>query len=222
MIQGSEEWKAARLGKVTASRVSDVVAKTKTGWSTSRANYMAQLVAERLTGTCQESYTNAAMQWGTDTEAQARAAYEFHTDRDVEIVAFVEHPRMSWAGCSPDGLVEVNGLVEFKCPLTATHIATLLGGEIDGKYVKQAQWQMACSERAWCDFASFDPRLPPEMQLHVRKIERDDETIKWLEHEVAAFLDEVANTVENLRTRYQLRGQLAAAVELHRAVEAAI
>ena len=210
--QGSEAWKQMRLGKATASRISDIVAKTKSGPSASRANYAAQLVAERLTGTLQESYSNAAMQWGTDTEAQARAAYEFHTDTDVVLVDFVDHPTIPMSGASPDGLIAARGLVEFKCPQTAGHIATLLGAKIDGKYITQMQWQMACTGRAWCTFASFDPRLPPEMQLHVRRVERDDAMIAELEREVLMFLNEVAATVENLHTRYQLRGQLAASL----------
>ena len=210
MIQGDENWKAIRLGKVTASRVFDVVARTKSGPAASRANLMAALVAERLTGTSQDSYSNTAMQWGTDTEPLARAAYEFHTDTDVALIAFVDHPSITMSGCSPDGLVGQDGLVEFKCPSVATHISTLMGAEIDGKYVKQMQWQMRCCERAWCDFASFDPRLPPEMQLHVRRVKRDDALIAELEREVRVFLEEVSETVERLRKLYQ-PGQMEAA-----------
>jgi putative phage-type endonuclease len=209
MIQGSDEWKMIRLGKVTASRVADVVAKTKTGWGASRANLMAALVAERLTGVCQEAYTNGAMAWGTATEPQARAAYEFHVDVDVEPIAFVEHPTIPMAGCSPDGLVGADGLLEIKCPNVATHIATLLGDEIDGKYVKQMQWQMACTGRQWCDFVSFDPRMPPEMQLHVCRVQRDQKHIDELQAAVIDFLAEVAVTVERLRTKYQPAAEAA-------------
>jgi len=171
--QGSEEWLAARVGKVGASRIADIVAKTKSGYSTSRANYAAELIAERLTGKKAEGYTNAAMQWGTDNEPQARAMYEFMRNVSVVEVGIVLHPTIENAQASPDGLVGDDGLVEIKCPLTATHIATLRGGEIDGKYMKQMQWQMACTGRAWCDFCSFDPRLPAEMQLHIRRVSRD-------------------------------------------------
>lgn len=209
MIQQSPEWFAERLGKATASRVADIVAKTKSGPSTSRANYCAQLVAERLTGTLQESFTNGAMQHGIDTEPKARAAYEFHTDTDVREVSFVDHPRIPMSGASPDGLVAHDGLVEFKCPTVATHITTLLGGEIDKKYVLQMQWQMACTGRAWCDFASFDDRLPPEMQLHVRRVKRDDECIAELEREVITFLAEVEDKVQKLRARYQPQAEAA-------------
>ncbi len=202
IVQGTPEWFAARLGKVTASRVADVIARTKTGYSTSRANYLAQLVAERLTGTVEDSYSNAAMRWGTETEPQARAAYEFFRDADVAEVGFVPHPTIADAGASPDGLIGEEGLVEIKCPNTATHIDTLLGQKVPAKYVTQMQWQMACTGRSWCDFASFDPRMPAEMQLFVERVKRDDAVIADLETEVCAFLDELAAKVEALSSRY--------------------
>lgn len=209
MIQGSDEWKSARLGKVTASRVSDVMAKTKTGWSALRANYMAQLIAERLTGTCQEAYVSAAMQHGSDTEAQAKLAYEFHADTDIEAVAIVDHPLILHAACSPDGFIGADGMIETKCPNTATHIDTLLGSSIDGKYIKQMQFQMACTGRKWCDFVSFDPRLPPEMQLFIQRVHRDDEAIAELEREVEIFLAEVGLRVGKLHARYQPAAEAA-------------
>jgi putative phage-type endonuclease len=202
--QGTPEWFQARLGYVTASRVADVVARTKTGWGASRANYMAQLIAERLTGVVAESYTNAAMQWGTETEPQARAAYAFYRDADVTEVGFVLHPTIGEAGASPDGLVGDDGLVEIKCPETKTHIDTLLGQEVPGKYVIQMQWQMACTGRKWCDFVSFDPRLPEAMSLFVKRVERDDEHIAELEREVIAFLNELRDKVARLRAKYDL------------------
>lgn len=201
--QGTPEWFAERLGKVTASRVADVVAKTKTGWSASRANYMAQLVAERLTGEQQESYTNAAMQWGIDKEPEARAAYEFRTDSEVTEVGFLEHPNIGMTGASPDGLVGATGLVEFKCPNTATHIDTLLGEPFPGKYIIQAQWQMACSGREWCDLCSYDPRLPESMRLFIHRVERNDEMIRELSGEVIAFLVEINDKVAALQARYE-------------------
>lgn len=202
MIQGSAEWIAERLGKVTASRVSDVVAKTRTGWGASRANYMAALIAERLTGAQMDSYTNAAMQWGTDTEPQARAAYCFHTDADVTEVGFIPHPSIAMTGASPDGLVGEDGLVELKCPNTATHIDTLLGNSVPIKYVTQAMWQMACTGRQWCDFVSFDPRLPEAMRLFIYRIQRDDVLIRTLEADVKDFLWEVDDKVRELTARY--------------------
>lgn len=191
IIQGSDEWFAARLGRVTASRVADVMAKTKTGYSASRANYMAELIAERLTGTPAERFTNAAMQWGTDHEDAARQLYAFKHDVEVEPVGFVPHPRVAMSGASPDGHVGGDGGVEIKCPNTATHIDTLIGGEIPGKYQTQMLWQMACSGRAWTDFVSFDPRLPGHMRLFVKRLHRDDIRIAEMEREVEAFLSEL-------------------------------
>ena len=205
MIQGSEEWHTARLGRVTASRVADVIARTKSGPSASRANYMAELVAERLTGARGETFTNAAMQWGTDNEAEARMAYEFRTDATVEQVGFILHPTIDMAGASPDGLVLTDGLVEIKCPNTATHIETLLTGSIPGKYETQMLWQMACTGRAWCDFASFDPRLPEEMRLFVKRFDRDDKRISEMEEQVREFLFELDTTVRRLSERYSLK-----------------
>ena len=201
IIQGSPEWFAIRLGKVTASRVADVTAKTKSGYSTSRANYAAQLVAEILTGTPQETYSNAAMQWGTEKEPDARAAYEWRMDVEVAQVGFVIHPTIEQSGCSPDGIL-LDGMVEIKCPNTATHIDTLLGQNVAGKYITQIQWQMACTNRKWCDFVSFDPRMPEAMRLFVKRVERDDAMIAELEKEIRTFLAEVNTTVSRLKTIY--------------------
>jgi putative phage-type endonuclease len=202
MAQRSPEWHAHRAGRVTASRIADVMAVTKTGPGAARKNYAADLVAERLTGEAREGFSNAAMQWGTDMEPQARAAYEFLHDATVSEVGFIDHPTLAMAGCSPDGLVGDVGMVEIKCPNTATHIETLLTGTIDGKYIKQMQFQLACSGRAWCDFVSYDPRLPAEMQLFVHRVPRSPEGIGFIEREVAAFLAEVDETVAALRARY--------------------
>ena len=196
--QGSPEWFAQRLGKVTASRVADVIAKTKTGYSTSRDNYMAQLVCERMTNTVAESYSNSAMQWGTETEPLARAAYEAHADVLVDEVAMITHPTIEAAGASPDGLVGDVGQLEIKCPNTATHIDTLLSQTVPGKYNTQMQWQMACTGREWCDFVSFDSRMPEGLQIFVKRVFRDDDYIKTLEIEVQKFLNELNEKVEKL------------------------
>jgi len=203
MEQGSPEWFAARLGKVTASRVADVIAKTKSGPAASRANYAAQLIAERLTGTCEPSFTNAAMQWGTEKEPEARAAYVFRTDCDVVEVATVDHARIPMTSASPDGLVGDDGMLEIKCPNTATHLDTLQSESVPGKYVTQMQWQMACTGRQWCDFASYDPRLPESMRLFVKRVPRDDAMIAELESEVSAFLAEIETRVADLKARYE-------------------
>jgi putative phage-type endonuclease len=200
--QGTPEWLQARLGKVGESMVADATARTKTGWGASRANLAARLVAERLTGNLTETFINAAMQWGTDTEPEARTRYAFETDADVRTVGLVLHPSIEWTCASPDGLVGDLGLVEIKCPNTATQIETLLGAAIDGKYVKQMQWQMACTGRSWCDFVSYDPRLPAEMQIHTRRVERDNAMIAELEEQIAEFLAEVASKVDRLSELY--------------------
>ncbi|MEO1169635.1 MAG: lambda exonuclease family protein [Pseudomonadota bacterium] len=198
MEQRSPEWFEARLGKATASKISDIIAKTRNGWGVSRKNYAAQLVAERLSGQAADSFTNAAMQWGADTEPMAREAYERAQLVSVTEVGFLDHPVVDMSGASPDGLVGDDGLVEIKCPNTATHIDTLQGSAIPTKYFAQMQWQMACCERDWCDFASFDPRLPLELQLHIRRVERDSKWLAETEEMVAEFLAEVAGTVEQL------------------------
>jgi len=198
IIQGSTEWFYQRLGKVTASRVADVIAKTKTGYSTSRDNYMAQLVVERLTFTKTESYTNAAMQWGTDTEPFARAAYEATHGVMVDEVGFVRHPTIEWAGASPDGLVGDDGLVEIKCPNTLTMIETLLSQKVPGKYFAQMQFQMACTGRKWTDYVVFDPRMPEKAQLFVKRVDRDDTYIAEIEAEIVKFLAEVKSQVQLL------------------------
>ncbi|GGE36124.1 phage-related exonuclease [Agaricicola taiwanensis] len=202
MDQRTDEWDQARLGKVTASRVADVVARTKSGYSASRANYMAQLICERLTGVKAETFNSREMQWGTDTEAEARSAYCFYRDADIEEVGFVDHPRIAETGASPDGLVGDDGLVEIKCPNTSTHIETLLGQKVPEKYVTQMQWQMACTGRAWCDFVSYDPRMPADMRLFVQRVHRDEERIAELEREVTEFLSELDGKIAALRHAY--------------------
>lgn len=191
IVQGSPAWHQQRLGKVTASKIADLTARTKTGWAASRANYMSQLLCERLTGQQTEGYVSWEMQWGTETEPQARAAYSFVTDNTVQEVGFIDHPTIAMSGASPDGLVGEDGILEIKCPNTATHIENLLGAEIDGKYIKQMQWQMACTGRKWADFVSFDPRLPVDLQIKTTRVPRDDAMIKELEGLVVDFLAEL-------------------------------
>jgi len=198
MEQGTDEWFAARVGKVTASRVADLIAKTKTGYSSSRDNYMAQLICERLTGQKADGFTNAAMQWGTETEPLARAAYEAFKDVLVDEVGFVPHPKILMAGASPDGLVSDDGLLEIKCPNTATHIDTLLSETVPGKYNTQMQFQMACTDREWCDFVSFDNRLPTELQLFVKRVPRDNVFIRLIESEIVQFIAEMDEKINKL------------------------
>jgi putative phage-type endonuclease len=195
--QRSDEWFKIRCGKVTASRVSDVIAKTKSGWGASRANYMAQLIAERLTGEVADSYSNSAMQWGTDHEDEARMAYEFYENEGVQEIGFVQHQNLE-SGASPDGLVGDDGLTEIKCPNTATHIQTLLDQKIPKKYETQMLWQLECTGRKWCDFVSFDPRMPEDLKLFVKRFERDDERLDEIRTMVADFIGELEDKLTAL------------------------
>ena len=197
MEQRTDEWFAARIGKVTASRVADVIAKTKSGYGAGRANYLADLVVERLTGQKAQGFSNAAMEWGTQTEPQARAAYSAKTGILVEEVGFIDHPTVAMSGASPDGFAE-EGLIEVKCPNTATHLEYVLAELPPLKYFTQMQWQMACTGRPWCDFVSFDPRLPERLQLLVVRVPRDDDYIAMLETEVKKFLAELDDKLNKL------------------------
>lgn len=200
MDQRSDEWFAARLGRVTASRIADVMMKpTTAGYQ----NYMAQLVCERLTGNPTEGFTSAAMQHGTDTEPQARAVYTMNTGHVVQEVGFVEHATLAMSGASPDGLVGELGLVEIKCPQPAEHIRMLTGGAIQRKYVLQMQWQMECTGREWCDFVSFSPALPDEMQMHIERVKSDDALGREISDAVASFLAEVDKLHAGLVARYR-------------------
>lgn len=202
MEQRTDAWFAMRAGKATSSRVAALTAKTKNGWGASRRNTIAELVAERLSGACQDGFCNAAMQWGIDHEDDARRAYMERTGELVEEVAFIPHPEIEWAGASPDGLVNDDGMTEIKCPNTATHIDTLTGAPIPDGYRKQMLWQMDCAGRDWCDFVSFDPRMPPPMQLHIQRFHYDTEQAQQLRADVQTALDEVAAKVSELKSQY--------------------
>jgi putative phage-type endonuclease len=199
IIQGTDAWHQLRLGRVTASRVADIMAKTKTGVSASRQNYLIELALQRVTGTIEPTYTNDAMAWGTATEPQARVAYEVKTGNFVDQIAFVNHPTIEWFGCSPDGLVSNDGLIEIKCPNSATHWATIKDGKPPTKYLIQMQTQMAVTNRQWCDFVSFDPRMPERSQLFICRVERDKTMIDEIESEVMKFLSEVESEVNLMR-----------------------
>ena len=197
--QGTDAWLQLRLGKVTASRVADIMAKTKTGVSASRGNYLIELALQRVTGNIEPMYTNDAMQHGIDEEPYARVAYEVKTGNFVDQIAFVEHPTIEWFGCSPDGLVGNDGLIEIKCPNSATHWATIKDGKPPNKYVIQMQTQMACTNRQWCDFVSFDSRMPERSQLFICRVERDQTMIDEIEVEVMKFLNEVESEVNLMK-----------------------
>jgi len=199
IIQGTEEWFNCRLGKITASRITDLMAKTKTGEGAGAKNYRAQLVCERLTGAREESYINAAMQRGTDMEPVARECYEFITGNTVEQIGFIDHATVPMLGCSPDGLLTDGlGMVEIKCPNTSTHIKTLLSG-MGEEHLPQIQGYMWITGRQWFDFISYDPRLPDGLQLYVQRVTRDDTYISELSANVLQFLAEVAEMEAKLK-----------------------
>jgi putative phage-type endonuclease len=197
MEQRSEEWFQARLGLVTASRVADVLAKTKSGESASRRNYKIQLVSERLTGERQETYINQAMQDGIDREQFARDRY-VQQFGEVEEVGFVKHPTLE-AGASPDGMVGDDGIIEIKCPMGSTHTETLMTQDIPSKYVPQVQFQLLVTGRKWCDFVSYNPMFPEHLQVFVKRIEADPVYQKELESEVRKFLEEVDDVINKLK-----------------------
>lgn len=198
IIQGTPEWKQLRAGKVTASRVADVIAKTKSGYSTSRENYLTELVIERF-GVISEGFTNAAMQWGTEQEPFARQQYELESGMLVEQVAFIDHPTIAMSGASPDGLVGDHGLLEIKCPNSATHFNYLLEGVVPEKYKPQMAWQCCVTQRKWCDFVSFDPRVPEALQYFQIRYVPEDGYIQMLESEVIKFLEEVDARYQELK-----------------------
>ena len=197
--QGGEEWKAARIGSLGASRLHDAIARTRTGWGASRNNLMAELIVERLTGIQQNGFTTLAIQHGIDTEPEARTAYEFWSNVEVVEVGLIRHPTIPNTHASPDGLIALDGVLETKCPNTATHLETLLGAPIPAKYITQIQWQLCCSGRQWADYVSYDPRLPEAMRLFVQRVQRDDERIEELEEMVRDFLGELDEKLARLR-----------------------
>jgi putative phage-type endonuclease len=203
--QRTEEWFQQRLGKVTASRISDVIAKTKTGVSTSRQNYLIQLVSERLTGKKGDSFVNQAMLDGIEREGAARELYERTRGVSVTEVGFFDHPVIKNSGASPDGAVNAEedgkyaGLIEVKSPIETTHTNTLISKSVPSKYIPQMQWQLACTGAKWVDFVSYNPNFPEELQLFVARVDRDDTYIGELEAEVIKFLDEVEQTIIKLK-----------------------
>lgn len=209
--QHSPAWAAVRLGKVTSSRISDVVAAIKKGEAAARRNYRAELVSETLTGQALSKFITPEMRWGLEKEPFARTAYEIATGVMVTTVGFVTHPTIERLGASPDGLVDGDGLVEIKCPNTATHIDCLEAGAIPAEHEAQMLIQLACTGRKWCDFVSFDPRMPSDLQLFVMRFHRDDARIAELETKVLAFLEEIDEKIARLRMPARPPAPVAAA-----------
>jgi putative phage-type endonuclease len=205
IIQGTPEWLQLRLGHVTASRVADIMAKTKTGPSASRQNYLIELAIQRVTGVVEESYKNEAMIRGTEEEPKARQAYELLTETFVDEVPFVKHKTIEWFGCSPDGIIKNNdgtyNLLEIKNPNSATHWSYIKEGEPPTKYKIQMMAQMACTGAQWCDFFSYDSRMPEGSRHFLKRMMRDNKFIEEMEKEVKTFLDEVAEEVRLMEAR---------------------
>ena len=206
--QGTPEWHQMRLGKVSASRMAELLAKTKTGaFAASRAKYMAQLLCERMTGEPTEFFTSQAMQRGVDVEPVARAAYEAENLTSVEQVAWVEHPTIPFSGCSPDGFVGEHGLIEIKCKEIHNHLDSILNDKIDPDHQAQMMWQMACTGRQWCDYVCFDDRAPEGLQLFVKRLERNDELIQKMEDEVRTFLKDLESMIQKLNEIKEKNGK---------------
>ena len=207
ILQGTPEWLELRKGHVTASRVADIMAKTKTGPSASRQNYLIELAIQRVTGVIEEGYKNDAMLRGTEEEPKARKAYEELTENFVEEVPFVKHKTIEWFGASPDGIIHIEknegrmGLVEIKNPNSATHWSYIKANEPPTKYKIQMMAQMSCTGAEWCDFFSYDSRMPEGSRHFLKRMMRDQAFIDDMEKEVKAFLDEVAHEVSLMKDR---------------------
>lgn len=199
LIQGSPEWLAARVGSLGASNVHDVIAKTKSGYAASRMNKMAEMVVEIVTNRPYDRYVSKEMTFGTEQQPAATASYEWHTGRDVKECGLFRHPTIARTHASPDGLIGDDGLIEIKVPNSATHLDTLLGAPIAARYITQMHWQMKCTGRQWCDFVSFDPNMPAELQLAIIRVERDDKMIEQIEAEVRSFLAELDQKLLQLK-----------------------
>lgn len=196
-MQRSEEWFKIRAGKITASRICDIM-PSRNGYPAGRQKYISQLIAERLTGEIQESYTNEAIQHGIETEAKARQYYEDETSNPVTEVDFIDAPDGSMSGASPDGLVGDDGMIEIKCPNTSTHIDTLLGEPIPKKYLYQMQWQLYCAGREWVDFVSFDDRLK-EAPIFIKRVKKDESMILKIKYEVDLALKEIDEHIKKIK-----------------------
>lgn len=196
--QHSPEWREFRRGHLTASRIA-VLKPLKNGSESELCRkYKLELLSEVLTGRMAEHYVSLAMDWGTEQEKNARTEYELAKDVMVDRIGFVLHPTLPRCGASPDGLIGDDGLVEIKCPITANHIDYLMGEVVPEKYAPQMYWQMACTGRQYCDFASFDPRMDEKFQLFIARLERDEKKIAEWEELATAFISDLNRMAEVL------------------------
>jgi hypothetical protein len=201
--QGTLEWKELRCGIVTASRFADVMDFTKKGEGAGRKKYRSEIICEILTGQPYPQYESWEMKWGKDQEPFARAAYEMQHDVLVETPGFVKHATIARFGGSPDGYVGDDGMIQIKCPNTTTHLNWMLAGTIPVEHAPQMIAEMAVYGREWCDFVSFDPRLPEHLQLFVRRWSRNERLIAGTEQEVVHFNAEVDQVLAALPKKPQ-------------------
>lgn len=199
LIQGTEEWKQARIGSLGASVIHEVIAKNASGPSASRATRLAALLLERLTGQERDIFVTKSMQQGKDREPEARDLYALLTNKTVVESGIHQHPTILGTHASPDGLVGDDGLIEIKCPEPKEHLETLDLQRIHDKYVVQMLWQMRCTGRQWCDYVSYNPDFPPHMAMWIKRVEYDAKRIEKIETEVIAFLAELNAKVEKWR-----------------------
>jgi putative phage-type endonuclease len=197
--QQTPEWLHMRCGIVTASRMSDVMATRKDKKEAApRYNYKKELVYENITGLTWDTYVSPAMDWGTENEPLARAAYEHEHDVEIGDGGFFLHDEISKFGASPDGLLGDDGLIEIKCPTSGTHLETLLSGEIPEDYIWQMTAELDCTNRQWCDYVSFDPRMPKHLRKFEKRFLRDEARIKEMRDGVCTFLLEVIEMLKKL------------------------
>ncbi|MBX4335574.1 lambda exonuclease family protein [Bartonella raoultii] len=205
MEQRTAEWFQARLGKVTASNIYNILSKTAKGTPTSKyEDYKIKLITERLTGEISPHYENEDMRWGIEHEENALHEYSLIHDANVTKCGFIQHPTIEMAGASPDGLVDEHGLIEIKCPRSTTHMRFFINDEIKPEYHAQMQFQMACTGRKWCDFISYDPRFTGQsshLRMKIKRIHRDEKHIEQINQAVEAFLKEIEQEIKKISTK---------------------
>ena len=212
LTQGTEEWLRARLGRITASGMADVLRKDPA--AKTRVKYMAQLAEERITGMLANGITTHAMETSSAFEKHARRAYELYTDTQIDEYGFVIHPTMDFAGCSPDGVVGIEGGIEIKCCQSAVHLAWQKKGKVPTEHEPQMVWNMACCEAVWWDFVSYDPLAPEDQRLFISRLHRDEKRIEFLEAAVRQFNEEVEEVIARMRGTDRLKEQIKSSLEI--------
>lgn len=207
--QGTPEWLQMRCGMGTGSGIGKAIKRigkseknpNGTKYSADREKYLMEVVCERLTGRATEHYVTDAMLWGIEHEPIAREEYGMARGCDVDPGKFAIHDRMKWFGSSSDGLVGEDGCIEIKCPTSLTHLQWVIDGVVPDEHIDQMKAAMSCYNRQWCDFISYDPRMPKDLRLFVRRLERDEPMIVEMEQEVEKFLAEVDVLLDTIKKR---------------------